>query len=423
MDRQHLRNYERLHRSTTDRKFAGVAGGLGRHLNIDPTVLRVLLVVLVFFGGAGVVLYGAAWLLVPEEDADSAVIGTNPSTRNALLIVAAVFAALLLLGDTWGGWGGPFPWPVVVVGLIALVVIAARDKSGAGSSAVRAAPPGIQPPVPGLESAGPETPSGIGAGSTAAPEGPSWTYPAATAPSVSSAPSDPSEPPGSWTGATSYPPPGPKADRGPKLFGFTLAFIAVALGTLGLFDAAGTDVADAAYAALALTVVGVMLLVGSVVGRPGGLVLLGLLATVALAVTATVDRYGYDRTADLSVYPSSSAMLLEDYSMLAGNMEVDLSTIDDLENLDGRTLTLQAEAGDIRVYVPDGLDVHVDARVGVGGEIDVDGEQGQGPNPTVVADIDGGVDVPELTVLVDLTVGTIDVQQVPVNNIEQGNQP
>ena len=65
----------------TDRKVAGVAGGLGRHLNIDPTILRVLFVVLVFFGGAGFVLYGAAWLLVPEDGRDSAAISTRDDTR------------------------------------------------------------------------------------------------------------------------------------------------------------------------------------------------------------------------------------------------------------------------------------------------------------------------------------------------------
>ena len=72
LDRDALRDFERLRRSTTDRKIAGVAGGLGRHLNIDPTILRVLFVVLVFFGGAGLLLYGAAWLVVPEEGSDKA---------------------------------------------------------------------------------------------------------------------------------------------------------------------------------------------------------------------------------------------------------------------------------------------------------------------------------------------------------------
>ena len=104
---ENLRSYERLRRSVTDRKIAGVAGGLGRHLNIDPTVLRVLFVVLVFFGGAGLLIYAAAWLLVPEEGTERSVVQTSPSTRNTLLIVVGVLAALLLIGDTWGGVGFP----------------------------------------------------------------------------------------------------------------------------------------------------------------------------------------------------------------------------------------------------------------------------------------------------------------------------
>src|SRR5512134_2954752 len=87
---ENLRNYERLHRSATDRKIAGVAGGLGRHLNIDPTVLRVLFVVLALFGGAGLVLYVVAWLIVPVEGTEQSVIQTSPSTRNVVLIVVGV---------------------------------------------------------------------------------------------------------------------------------------------------------------------------------------------------------------------------------------------------------------------------------------------------------------------------------------------
>src|SRR6476469_3378701 len=100
VDRQHLRSYEQLRRSTTDRKVAGVAGGLGRHLNIDPTILRVLFVVLCFFGGAGFVAYGAAWLLVPEDGQTEGKVPMSASTRNGLLIVAGVIAALLALIGT-----------------------------------------------------------------------------------------------------------------------------------------------------------------------------------------------------------------------------------------------------------------------------------------------------------------------------------
>src|SRR6476661_1969121 len=112
VDRQHLRSYEQLRRSVTDRKIAGVAGGLGRHLNIDPTILRVLFVVLCFFGGAGFVAYGAAWLLVPEDGQEQGKLSMSPGTRNGLLIGVGVLSALLVLGDSWHGIG--FPWPLLI---------------------------------------------------------------------------------------------------------------------------------------------------------------------------------------------------------------------------------------------------------------------------------------------------------------------
>jgi len=95
-DRDALRDFERLRRSRSDRKVAGVAGGLGRHLNIDPTILRVLFVVLVFFGGAGLLLYGAAWLIVPEEGSEEATIKTSPGTRNTVSATEAVQAPVAL---------------------------------------------------------------------------------------------------------------------------------------------------------------------------------------------------------------------------------------------------------------------------------------------------------------------------------------
>jgi hypothetical protein len=51
--RDEVRDLARIRRSVTDRKVAGVAGGLARHLDIDPVILRVAFVVLAFFGGAG----------------------------------------------------------------------------------------------------------------------------------------------------------------------------------------------------------------------------------------------------------------------------------------------------------------------------------------------------------------------------------
>jgi phage shock protein PspC (stress-responsive transcriptional regulator) len=59
----------RLYRSPTDRKVAGVCGGLGELLGVDPVFARVAFVVLAFAGGLGIVLYLAFWLLMPEADA------------------------------------------------------------------------------------------------------------------------------------------------------------------------------------------------------------------------------------------------------------------------------------------------------------------------------------------------------------------
>src|SRR3954449_7993413 len=60
----------RLTRSSSDRVLGGVAGGLGRYFDIDPIIFRLGFVVLTLAGGAGVLGYAAAWLLVPADPAD-----------------------------------------------------------------------------------------------------------------------------------------------------------------------------------------------------------------------------------------------------------------------------------------------------------------------------------------------------------------
>jgi phage shock protein C len=57
----------KLYRSRTDRKLAGVCGGLAQYLNADVTLIRVLFVVLALLGGPGLVMYLVLWIIVPEE--------------------------------------------------------------------------------------------------------------------------------------------------------------------------------------------------------------------------------------------------------------------------------------------------------------------------------------------------------------------
>ena len=59
----------RVHLSSTDKKIAGVCGGLGEWLDLDPVFLRVAFVVLAFAGGLGVLLYAVFWLVMPRAPA------------------------------------------------------------------------------------------------------------------------------------------------------------------------------------------------------------------------------------------------------------------------------------------------------------------------------------------------------------------
>lgn len=56
----------RLRRSRKERRIAGVCGGLGEFLEIDPVLFRVLFIVLAFMGGVGILLYVAFWLAMPD---------------------------------------------------------------------------------------------------------------------------------------------------------------------------------------------------------------------------------------------------------------------------------------------------------------------------------------------------------------------
>jgi phage shock protein C len=57
----------KLYRSTSNRQLAGVCGGLAEYFNLDPTLIRVLFVLLAVLGGSGVVLYIAMWIIVPKQ--------------------------------------------------------------------------------------------------------------------------------------------------------------------------------------------------------------------------------------------------------------------------------------------------------------------------------------------------------------------
>lgn len=58
----------RLHKSTKDKKIAGVCGGIAEYLNTDPTIIRLVFALLVLGWGSGVLAYIACALILPEGD-------------------------------------------------------------------------------------------------------------------------------------------------------------------------------------------------------------------------------------------------------------------------------------------------------------------------------------------------------------------
>ena len=58
----------KLQRSTSNKMIAGVCAGIAKnYFNLDPTIIRVLYVLMVFFAGFGILLYLILWLVIPSE--------------------------------------------------------------------------------------------------------------------------------------------------------------------------------------------------------------------------------------------------------------------------------------------------------------------------------------------------------------------
>lgn len=396
--RDEVRDLGRLRRSTTDRKVAGVAGGLGRHLDVDPLILRVAFVALVFFGGAGLILYGACWLLVPEDGDDRAPLHMDDRTRAVALLIVGGIAALAVVGDSWGAFW--FPWPVAVVALVALWLLTRngpRDRNAPGGpyAAPTDAPTQVNP------YAGPAyvPPAATDAAAPAAD-------PAAAA-ATAEAPTYPVPPPPSYVPPMAPPRvPNPRK-RGPILFWFTLALIALSVGLLGIVDLAGADIADPAYPALAVAICGVMLLVGAFFGRAGGIIALGLVGSVALAGATAADQWDWDGDR-IHTVPDTAAEVAPSYDMGSGEIILDLTDVSDLESLDGRTITLDGTAGQLRVLVPEDLAVRVYADLDWWGNINLFGQEhgGYDFNETTY---EGDAGEPRVTIDAHLGVGQIEV--------------
>jgi phage shock protein PspC (stress-responsive transcriptional regulator) len=145
---------KRLYRSRSDRMVGGVCGGIAAYLNVDATIVRLVMAVLALVQGVGVVLYLLGWILIPAEgrpagspgdaaregaeemavqarsfgDSVSKAVGSDSGNAAVvvgivLVLVGVVFLlrslGIVLFG--WVEWG--VLWPIVLIGAGALLLL------------------------------------------------------------------------------------------------------------------------------------------------------------------------------------------------------------------------------------------------------------------------------------------------------------
>ena len=352
-NRDRLHDIDQLRLSSSDRYIAGVAGGLGRHFGIDPIVVRVLLAALCVFGGLGILIYGVLWAFVPSDRTGRAIIDLNPPTRRAILLIFGGIAALAVVGSAvggFGGLGGHFAWPLTVV--VAVVAIALAYLR------------------PGNYRTPPSAPLDPTASSDAVGDAAPPTAARPVAPQV---------------------PPKPRR-TGLILFWPTIAAIIAAFGVLGIV-AVDNPLAPLWWPATALAIVGVALVVGAFVGRPGGLIALGIVLLPGVIATTVLGSNGWHHQ-DLNDTPLSASAVGSNYAIGTGQARLDLSQVKDPSALAGRTIRVSMKAGQIDVILPPGVRADVDADLEIAGDLQIAGDEQNGFQPSIHDTFGSGTGAP-----------------------------
>lgn len=331
-----------LRRSVTDRKVAGVAGGLGRYVNVDPLIFRVVLVTLAVFGGSGLLLYAVGWLLVPEEGDNESEVSRLVNGRATTKIIGGILLAavgLIAVGNfarTSFGFGG---FAALVAIAIAAYLFSRSDDNPLVTPRQAPAPTPPAFPTPSVPGAYGQTTGTAYAAPAPAPTQPIF-YPPPVAP----------------------PTPRPRSPLGKV----TLSLALVVAGVLVAWNLATThDVPAEVVLAVCLAVVGLGLVVGGFVGRARRLIFVGALlviATTAAGVSHVELRGGIG---DRSWAPRSVAAVHDTYRLGIGQARLDLSHV---QFAPGETVNVafRQGIGDLLIVLPAQLPVDVVTDVNAG---------------------------------------------------------
>ena len=351
----------RLVRVDEGRWLGGVCAGLGRYFDINPLVYRIAFAALTLAGGTGLLLYLAAYLVIPDEYAEESIAVEKMRTRRdqpwLLLGVGLLgFGALFALSEAsfWPG-NGNF-WFAAVLAGAALVWwrVSNRDRPADDRPAHAA------------------------------------TATAVTAPTA---------------------PPKPRPPARPSLFAPVVGALLTASGLFGLLSV--LDVYDidleVAFAAGVLIVGGAVAIGAMTQRRVGGLVLLGLVLLAAFGVAAATPVSISAGAGEKTERPLTTAALQSKYELGIGSLDLDLGAVE----LPAGTTSLDASvgAGELVITVPDGVALEIDAHAGVG-ELDIVGERDDGIDVDRTLTLAGATsNAPLLQLEADVGFGSIEVRR------------
>ncbi len=121
-----------LRRSTEDRMIAGVCGGMGRYFGVDPVWFRLAFVVLTFGGGAGILIYLVAWLMIPKGESEASTQRPVSELGGQGAMVAGVVLVgigLMLLVNNLVPWFDKVMWPLAVIAIgVGLLFMGGRNE-------------------------------------------------------------------------------------------------------------------------------------------------------------------------------------------------------------------------------------------------------------------------------------------------------
>jgi hypothetical protein len=395
---------------------------------------KVVLVVLTFFGGIGVLIYLLAWLLLPaESDTASpveALAGRGYSRTSSIrTIVGLVIAALMFAGYVTEPFRATPLVAMVLLGGVLLLLLHDQSRGRGPGRSPAAAPPPAAPPPAAPPPAGPPPavpppagPAPAVADPSAARPGAPWVAtpvpPGAAGPF---APQGPFAPPGPSAPPPVTPPPAARWQPAPqpprprsRLGLLTISVAVLLLGAMAVVDLAGYPIAPLAYFAVPLAVLGVGLVVGAWVGRARWLIPLGIVLMLALGSGYVAFGEGYwSRTGIgvITLQPESVEEIPEGWYRDVGAVEVDMSRVDFAGT--STTVEIRVGLGAIQVIVPSDVDVTVDAAVNIGSANVFDEEwNGLGAGARTVTDL--GRDGPgggELHIAASVNTGAIEIRR------------